>query len=66
VDVKLEEIEAQLGNHGVLLRIREPGGGAHIGRLRFGKAKLRWYPGKTSKNYKEVPISEFIAWLESQ
>ncbi len=66
MDIKLEEIEAQLGNNGVLLRVREPGGGGHVGRLRIGKAKLRWYRGKTSKNYKEASITDFIEWIESR
>jgi hypothetical protein len=66
MDVKLEEIEAQLGNRGVLLRISSPNGGGSIGRLRVGKAKLRWYKGKTSKNYKEVSIEKFVDWLDSQ
>ena len=65
MDVKLEEIEAQLGNNGVLLRITQPGGGSAVGRLRVSKAKLRWYKGKTSKNYKEIPIQAFLDWLDN-
>lgn len=66
MDVKLEEVEAQLGNNGVTLRISHPNGGNAVGRLKLGKARLRWYKGRTSKNCKEIPIEDFIAWLDSQ
>jgi hypothetical protein len=68
VDVKVEfkGIEGQVGNNGILLRIREPNQGPHVGRLRIGKANLRWYPGKTSVNYKQVSMKKFIEWLDSQ
>jgi hypothetical protein len=48
----------------VLLRISKPNGPA-VGRLRIGKAKLKWYPGKTSANFKEVSMDKFIEWLDS-
>jgi hypothetical protein len=66
VDVRIEGVEAQLGVNGILLRISEPKGGPARGRLWMGKAKMRWYKGKTSKNYKEVSITEFLDWLESK
>lgn len=38
--VKVEDIEAELGNNGITLRIAD-NDGKHIGRLQVGKAKLR-------------------------
>ncbi len=61
--VRVEGIEAELGNNGITLRIAD-NGGKHVGRLRFGKAKLRWFKGKTSKNHKDIPLDEFLDWLE--
>jgi hypothetical protein len=66
VDIRVEGVEGQLGVNGILLRISEPKGGEARGRVWIGKAKLRWYRGKTSKNFKEVSISELLAWLDSQ
>lgn len=62
--VKVEDIEAELGNKGITLRIAD-NQGKHVGRLQVGKAKLKWFKGKTSKNHKEVHINEFLEWLES-
>lgn len=66
MDITVEGVEGQLGANGILLRINEPKGGNAIGRLWVGKAKLRWYKGKASKNYKEVSITDFLDWLDSQ
>ena len=68
MDVKVEfkGIEGQVGSKGILLRISEPKKGPAVGRLRIGKANLRWYPGKTSVNYKQVSMKKFIEWLDSQ
>lgn len=63
--VKAEGIEAELGNNGITLRIAD-NDGKHIGRLGIGRAKLRWYKGKTSKNHKDVPLEDFLKWLEAQ
>jgi hypothetical protein len=63
VDVKMEEIEAQLGTNGILLRVSKPRGGAAVGRLRVGKAKLRWAKGR-ARTYKEIPIEDFVDWLD--
>lgn len=63
--VKAEGIEAELGNNGITLRIAD-NEGKHIGRLQVGKAKLRWFKGKTSKNHKDVPLSDFLEWLEKK
>jgi hypothetical protein len=65
MDVKIQEVEADLGNKGILLRVSEPNGGAAVGRLRVGRANLRWYRGRTSKNYKQVPMAKFVEWLDS-
>jgi hypothetical protein len=63
--VKAEGIEAELGYNGITLRITDNDGKA-VGRLQVGKAKLRWFKGKTSKNHKDVPLSDFLAWLETR
>ena len=65
VDVKVEGVEGWVGSGGVLLRIFEPNGGA-VGRLKIGKANIKWYPGKTSVNYKQVSMAKFIEWLDQQ
>lgn len=62
--VKIEGIEAQLGNNGVTIRIADNSGKAK-GRLQIGKAKLLWYPGKTSTNAKRIEMAEFLDWLNS-
>lgn len=66
MDIKVEGVEGQLGVNGILLRISEPKGGQAKGRLWIGKAKLRWYKGKSSVNYTEVRMSDFLAWLDTQ
>ncbi|MDQ3676476.1 MAG: hypothetical protein M3401_06675 [Actinomycetota bacterium] len=66
MDVKVEDIEASLGSKGILMRISKPQGGAAVGRLWIGKAKLTWAPGKTSKNVKTIKMDDFIEWLNSQ
>ena len=63
--VKVEGIEAELGNNGITLRIAD-NGGKHVGRLQIGKAKLRWFKGKTSKNHTDVHLKDFLDWLEAQ
>jgi hypothetical protein len=63
--VRAEGIEAELGYNGIMLRIMD-NEGKHLGRLQVGKAKLRWFKGKTSKNHKDVPLAEFLEWLESR
>jgi hypothetical protein len=66
MDVRLEDVTADLANKGILLRISRPNGGPALGRLRIGKAKLEWYPGRTSKNAKTIAMDDFVAWLDSQ
>ena len=63
--VKAEDIEAELGNNGITLRIADNSGKA-VGRLKVGRAKLRWWKGKASTNYTDVSFDKFIAWLDSQ
>jgi hypothetical protein len=65
MDVRLEEVTADLANNGILVRISKPNGGAALGRLRIGKAKLSWYPGRTSKNCTTISMDEFVDWLNS-
>jgi hypothetical protein len=66
MDVKVEGVEGWVGSDGVLLRIFEPNKGAAVGRLKIGKANIKWYRGKTSVNYKQVSMARFIEWLDSQ
>jgi len=66
MDVKIEGVEGQIGNNGVLLRISQPNDGVAVGRLWIGRATLKWYPGRTSKHSKNVTMDKFIAWLDSQ
>ena len=66
MDVKVEGLEGWVGSDGILLRVFEPGPGAAVGRLKIGKANVRWYPGRTSKNYKQVSVTKLIEWIESQ
>lgn len=63
--VKLENIEAQLGNNGVMMRISDNSGKA-LGRLEIGRAKLLWWPGSASKNSKRIEMKDFVAWLNEQ
>jgi hypothetical protein len=65
MQVKAEGIEAELGNNGITLRVKS-NDGKHVGRLQVGKAKLRWYKGKTSVNHKDVSWDAFLEWLESK
>lgn len=65
MQVKAEGIEAELGNNGITLRIAD-NSGKHVGRLQVGRAKLRWYKGKTSKNHKDIPLEQFLTWIESK
>jgi hypothetical protein len=65
MDVRLEDVTAELANKGILLRISKPNGGGSVGRLRIGRAKLEWYPGKTSKNATTIWMEDFIEWLDS-
>jgi hypothetical protein len=66
LDVRVEGVEGQVGNKGILLRIGEPNGGPAVGRLHVGRANIKWYKGKTSKHCKTVSMEKFIAWLDTQ
>jgi hypothetical protein len=65
VQVKIEGVEAQLGNNGIMLRIADNDGKA-VGRLRIGRAKLLWAKGRTSKNFKRIDMDAFLDWLDAQ
>jgi hypothetical protein len=65
VQIKAESIEANLGNNGITLRIAD-NDGKSVGRLQIGRAKLRWWKGRASTNYKDVPMDKFLDWLDSQ
>jgi hypothetical protein len=65
VQIKAEGIEANLGNNGITLRIAD-NAGKSVGRVQIGRAKLRWWKGKASTNYKDVSMDKFLEWLDSQ
>jgi len=69
VDVKLnlDQVNIELGNNGIFLKIYEPNGGAHVGDLRIGKAKVVWMKGKTSEaNGKSISLTKFIEMLDDE
>ncbi len=66
MDVKVEGVEGQIGNNGILLRIAQPNGGSAVGRLWVGRATIKWYKGRKSKDYKSVSMEKLIEWLDSQ
>jgi hypothetical protein len=64
VDVTIKGIDHKLGTKGLTLWVSKPSGG-QVGRLEFGKAKLRWFKGSSHVNGYEVTLNQFITWLES-
>lgn len=64
MDVTVKGIDTKLGTKGLTFWISKPGGG-QLGRLEFGKARLRWFKGSSHVNGYEVNLMDFIAWLES-
>lgn len=64
MDVTVKGIDTKLGAKGLTFWVSNPGG-RQVGRLEFGKAKLRWFKGSSHVNGYEVTLSQFITWLES-
>ena len=55
-----------LGNKGILIRIREEGGGKNLGKLWIGQANIRWAPGSVpEKNARMLPIAKFVEYLNT-
>ncbi len=65
MQVRVTEIEAQLGNTGMLLYIAD-NDGKHQGKLRIGQATVEWCRGRTRLgNGKHIPMEKFLEMLES-
>jgi hypothetical protein len=63
--VTLTDVEAQLGNTGVVLYISD-NAGKHQGKLRIGQATVEWCKGKTRMgNGKKIKMADFLAHLDS-
>lgn len=61
--VTLTDVEAQLGNKGVVLYISD-NQGHHQGKLRIGQATVEWCQGKTRMgNGRKIRMADFIAAL---
>lgn len=53
----------EVGSKGVLLRIRD-NQGANLGKLRIGKATIKWAKGSTSEtNAKSLSVAAFVEYL---
>jgi hypothetical protein len=65
MDVKLKDVEAQLGTSGVLMEISRPNKKGAVGRLQVGKATLTWWKGGAKNPTKKVRMEDFIDWLNS-
>jgi hypothetical protein len=63
--VTLTDVEAQLGNKGVVLYISD-NAGKHQGKLRIGQATVEWCKGKTRMgNGTKIKMADFIDHLDS-
>jgi hypothetical protein len=63
MQVTLSDVEARLGNKGVVLYISD-NQGVHQGKLRIGQATVEWCQGKRHMgNGKKIKMSDFIAAL---
>lgn len=63
--VTAQDIEAKLGNKGILLYIAD-NSGKHVGKLRVGQATVEWCRGKTSiGNGKKIKMQDFLDMLEN-
>lgn len=60
MQVRLTDVEAQLGNKGIVLYIAD-NDGKHRGKLRVGQATVEWCKGRTRMgNGKKIPMNRFI------
>lgn len=64
MQVSIEEIpQVQLGNKGVLIRIKTQEG-KNLGKLWVGQAHVRWAKGNVpDKNAKKLPVQDFVDYL---
>lgn len=66
MQVRVTDIEAQLGNKGVILYIAD-NDGTHRGKLRLGQATVEWCKGRTRiGNGKRISMEKFVELLDSQ
>lgn len=60
MQITLKDVEAQLGNNGVILYVAD-NSGKHVGKLRIGQATVEWCRGRTRiGNGKKLPMQDFI------
>jgi hypothetical protein len=60
IQVTVKDIEAQLGNNGIVLYIAG-NDGKHVGKLRIGQATIEWCRGKTRiGNGKKCSMQDFV------
>jgi hypothetical protein len=60
MQVKVKDIEAELGNNGIVLYIAN-NEGEHVGKLRVGQATVEWCRGRTRiGNGRRIPLQRFI------
>ncbi len=60
MQVTLKDVEAQLGNNGVILYVAD-NSGKHVGKLRIGQATVEWCRGRTRiGNGKKLAMQDFI------
>ena len=60
MQITARDIEAQLGNNGVVLYIADNDGN-HVGKLRIGQATIEWCRGRTRiGNGKKMAVKDFI------
>jgi hypothetical protein len=60
MQVKVKDIEVELGNNGIVLDIAT-NDGEHVGKLRVGQATVEWCRGRTRMgNGKRIPLQRFI------
>lgn len=64
MQVSVEEVpQVSVGSKGVLIRIRDDQG-KNLGKLRIGKAKVKWAQGSVpEKNAKQLTVRDFVNYL---
>lgn len=63
VSIDVGESTTWFGNDGITLHVFG-NDNKKRGRLQIGKAKVKWFAGKTSKNHKEVRLEDLLDWLQ--
>jgi hypothetical protein len=64
MQVKLIDVEADLGYKGVVLYVAD-NKGSHQGKIRIGSATVEWCKGKTRMgNGKKIKMADFLAALD--